>query len=349
VRNGPTLALALAAAALASCDATLPWSESPGPARLPAPTASATALFFTAREGDAAPPPQEFELASVPLRAQVYATTDATFGDAEVTPVSSDGTAVVAVTVVPPAQAGVGTWTGTVHVWLCTPDCADATVLQVALTYVVSPRVVVVLPTSLLFRQYVGGPSPADQKLTVGGDPDAGPWEIALEPDAAAEWLSVSPSAGTSTPAEVVVAVVGPPPTSSEVTRQATLVFSRAEAEARVSVARVGVTPRLHVPSEPLHFAAVQGGAPPPPQVLELTTDGGAPVAYSTIVPWQYGVQWVTAPREGVAPGPFSVSIVVTDLPVGSHAVEISIYHFQAHRIPVILEITDPLLGPSTL
>jgi hypothetical protein len=351
-----------AAAALAGCDVTLPWSGKAGPGG-GAPSGSSldvstSSLTFTATAGGLTPPSQSIQLIST---GTVYLSVTYSGPVASATVDKTTGT--VQVSVGAPTSAGTTTGAVLIHAY------ADAAGTQeiagsprsVSVTYTVSASApgsqLAVAPATMSFTAAAGaGPSPA-QTLTLSDPNGTAPWSTSVTyVGSTTGWLSVSPSSGTGLPATPSVTVSFPAATAAT-TYSATLKVTSGGVTRSVSVTATVSSPRTLAPSGTLNFAAIRDQVPlPASQSLDLTTEDGASRTYTTQVTYGTGASgWLVVPASGTAPGTLAASVSTDGLTPGHYTATLRISPANgatATTVQVAYDIAAPALtvggGPLT-
>lgn len=224
--------LALVAAAVSGCDATLPWTEaSTSDATNGSFSVSPASLTFEAPAGGPTPPPQRLD---VTLRSGGVYLAVVPAGAAATANLVIDSSTSGHIDVSVRAPTTKGTYSGTVTVTGCAdPQCTaevDGSPVVVPVTYVVTgvtgPTALTSVPVSLTFQQAAGAADPAPQTITLsqqGGGSSAwytciGTWDTPLT------WLTLTPGTGATLPATIQVAVHGAG-LAAGTTRSATLYY----------------------------------------------------------------------------------------------------------------------------
>lgn len=165
--------------------------------------ATPTALSFTQTLGSAAPAAQNVAVSgtgSQPINFTAVASTSNGVAWLSVAPLSGATPATLAVSA-DGSQLSPGTYLGTVTISAPTAAGSPQTI---GVTLTVKGPTISLTPTSLQFNSVVGGPAPAVQTVAVASSP--GPLAFSVTPVTTGNWLSVSPSSGT-TPATLSVTV----------------------------------------------------------------------------------------------------------------------------------------------
>lgn len=172
-------------------------------------------------------------------------------------------------------------------------------------------------PVSLNFTVPQGGAPPAPLSLFIR-NAGSGPllWRAQATTSSGGDWLRLSDNAG-STPASLQVTIN--PTGLAAGTYQGTITITSAEASnspVRVSVSLTVNPPRgsiLALSTQFMSFDAVQGGAPPPAQLLSLSNNGSGDLNFGVQFITSRGGGWLSvSPPEGTvsAGGPAGTVVV---------------------------------------
>jgi hypothetical protein len=209
------------------------------------------------------------------------------------------------------------------------------------------PSLVVSEP-SLLFSGTVGGTAPdsVTLEITNGGGGSVGGISASLHyPEGGATgWLSLA-LAGTSAP--TTLTVTGLLGLLEEGTQEATLVL--ASQDDRISPVTVPVqavvilgTPIIGLSSRALEFRAEVAGAPPAPETVRVTNEGGGVLSGLQVTTLYVGVPgWLSASLAGTtAPTELMVQPDPSGLSPGIHTAEVRVTGPGALNSPLSAEVT---------
>ena len=209
------------------------------------------------------------------------------------------------------------------------------------------PSIVVSEP-SLLFSGTVGGtaPDPITLEITNGGGGSVGGISASLHyPEGGATgWLSLA-LAGTSAP--TTLTVTGLLGLLEEGTHEATLVL--ASQDDRISPVTVPVQavvvldkPIIGLSSRALEFRAEAAGAPPAPQTVRVTNEGGGVLSDLQVTTLYEGVgSWLSVSLAGTtAPAELTVQPDPSGLSPGIHTAEVRVTGPGALNTPLSVEVT---------
>jgi hypothetical protein len=317
------LLAAAAPALLAGCGITLPWYSTP-PVEVTVEYAPAS-LAFAGHLGGAAPPAQTIDVRVRPdwLTWGVGMTYDTQgmvfFSNMTELP---DGWRRFELQAVDPNALGEGTFEGALQVFAFTPDDAPVpgSPWSIPVTYRVGPRPITAAPTMVTFEQVLGGAVAPPQVVSLSGPAEGGAWTSELDFYGQAPWLTVTPSSGTTIPADLqlqVSSAVG----STARYLTATLRLRRDGVTAEVLVTLDEHPPGITTSTPELFFTAVEGQAVlPPAQDVVLATDTGAESPFGA---WADGFWWLQFPQSGTAPATVPVSVSTATLSPGRYDTEL--------------------------
>ena len=208
-----------------------------------------------------------------------------------------------------------------------------------------------VTPSSLTFSAEAGGADPASQTLLVE-DPEGGAvaWTSKVSTSDGGQWLSISPSSGTTpTKPSVLVDITGL--AAGSYSGEVSII----DPEEQATVVRVGleVTAVLNVSPSSLAFSAEAGGANPADQTLLVEDSQDGAVGWTGTVFTSDGGAWLAlSPNSGTTPTKPSVSVDIEGLAAGSYTGQVSVAASGGNPtvVAVTLEVTAVLnVTPSAL
>jgi len=209
----------------------------------------------------------------------------------------------------------------------------------------------VVAPGVINVEAQAGSGVQPDESFNVSSDGDP----LTLSVGESADWLSVSPTGGT-TPQDFAVTVdvgsLSPGPYSEDVT------ITSPEASNSPQTVTVNLTvteppPTIAVDQASLAFSGVEGGGNPAPQALNISNTGGGTLDPTVST----GTGWLAVvPTSGTAPFAVSVSATVGSLTAGTYEDTVTItdpdatnnpfkvpvtFTIEANEAPVITPVND--------
>lgn len=212
----------------------------------------------------------------------------------------------------------------------------------------------------MAFTASVSGGNPASQILKIK-NAGSGTLEYTLEADA--DWVSLSPAAGTSTGQEVehTVSVDKNELDSKEENQIAAITILSSQAFNNPQQVRVNLhlskdsPPRIWVGSRELTFNAREGGTDPPTQNLKIKNEGNGILEYELSA----NPAWLSInPQTGSTQGALrqhKVRVDITGLSPGSYKGKIQVRSPKASNSPQTVEVTltigkevPPAMGLST-
>jgi PKD repeat protein/glucose/arabinose dehydrogenase len=199
------------------------------------------------------------------------------------------------------------------------------------------PPVLAVAPTSLSFSGTAGAANPAAKTLSVTNT-GGGTLNFTASDDA--PWLTVTPGTGTA-PRDLSVAVNTAGLAAG--THTATVRVESAGADGSPKLIPVTLTlatappPALSVSPGSLSFSAVQGGAAPPGQTLNVANTGSGTLSFtaSDNAPWL-----AVAPASGTAPAGLSVTANAAGLTPGTYSGSVTVTAAGATGSPATIPVT---------
>ena len=314
---------------------------------VPILSVSPTVLKFSTWEGGPNPPPQNLTIQNVgghdmPWQAEIVGDgpwlslsplTGSSAGEADTVEVSVDA-------------AGLSLGSYAAHIKVTAPPSSPQYV-AVLFDITEPPPLLSVSPKAITIVGTEGGASPPPEPF---GIRNIGTGEFSWEVLDDAEWLSVSPTTGTTSVEEDVVlagvdlAGLLPGTYEATITISGTAQNSPQEVEATLVVEPK--PPTLSVLPTVLRFSAFEGEENPPPELLKVKNTGRGDMDWqaSGDMPW-LGL----SPQEGTSAGEedqITVSIDVSGLAVGSYAARVTVNSGTAVNapavVPVLLEILEP-------
>jgi hypothetical protein len=329
------------------------------PSTAPAISVATSSLQFSGVAGRAAPASQTFgvSITNGPVTLQVVPSGPAV---ASATILSQTATSAT-VQVTPPAPGTlVSLLTGSVQVRGCVDQACTQQVSgspqAVQVSYSVTASQLAVAPTTLSFTAIAGaGPSPA-QTLNVSDPNGTAPWSASVSyVGGTSGWLAVSPPSGTDLPATPSVTVSFPATTAAG-TYSATLAVTSLGATRTVSVTVTVSSPGVLASATSLSFAAVRDQVPlPASQPLDLTTENGGSLDYTTLVTYGAGATGgLVVPGSGTAPGTLAPGVPTDGLSPGHYTATLQIAPTNgavAALVSVAYDVSAPALSvaPTTL
>jgi uncharacterized protein (TIGR03437 family) len=257
---------------------------------------------------------------------------------------------VINVSVVPTLLSS-GTYKGSIT--LTSPGVANSGFV-VPVTLQVTSGGLNLSSNSLSFSFTAGGANPAAQTVQVGSSGGLLNFTAAANSgNATTNWLSVTPTSG-STPAALsisatpgnlpvgtyngTVVVTAPNAANSPATIAVTLSVNSGTITATPAPTAAGLT-----------FTQPQGGLAPAAQTIALASTPGA-VNFTTAFSIQTGGNWLTVtPSSGTTPGTVSISANAGSLPVGTYTGQVVISAPGASGAPFTYPITLNVVTPITI
>ena len=206
--------------------------------------------------------------------------------------------------------------------------------------------------TSLNFTYAIGAPSPPPQTVTVGSSTANALLYTAVASSSPTNWLSVTPSSGSTNGSGILtVSVDGTKLTSpGTYTGNITVSSPNAASPQTITVTVVTSSGTISAPATTLTFTQAAGGSPPAAQTIAVT---GSPVALnfsvaaSTVPP---GGGWLAAtPATGTTPGSVSVSVNGASLAVGTYSGQVVITSPGANGSPISVPVVLNVINPATV
>ena len=215
------------------------------------------------------------------------------------------------------------------------------------ISYTIQPRVGFgVSPTSLSFAQLQGAGTPTPQSLALSELAGASyVWNASINYASGSGWLTLdggSITGGAGLPATISVGI-SPQPALG--TLNATIHLTGNGHTRDVPVSYTVSEPSLSPAPATLTFSAANQGATPATQDVTLSTQGSLPLNYTTSVTYGAGASgWLNAPASGSAPGPLTVGVNTTNLPLGTYTATLFVKS-AAQNVPI--SITYGVVRPS--
>lgn len=214
-----------------------------------------------------------------------------------------------------------------------------------------------VSPTSLSFQMEFHGPNPASQRVNVSNSTGSEVIHWTTRENPAVDWLSVTPTSGT-TPGSFQVVISG---STLPAGNYATQVIVDGGANVRNSPITVTVSlqvigPVLEVSPTSLSFQMDYGNPAPPAQYLEVDNSAGSQSIHWT-ARTEPAVDWLAlSPLSGNTPSTVAVSVVAERALPGTHTTNVVIdggpnTSHSPFSVPVTLVVRAPTMqvSPNTI
>ncbi len=207
--------------------------------------------------------------------------------------------------------------------------------------------VLAVSPTSLTFSATQGGSNPTNQTLSIS---NAGSGTLSWTATASVStptsgtWLSVSPSSGTA-PSTLTVSVNISGLVAGNYSGSITVTGSGASSSPQsISVSlTVAALPAISLSASSLTFSAVQGGANPANQTVNISNSGGGTLNWTATaqVTTPSGGTWLSvSPSSGTAPSTLTISVNLGTLAAGTYSGTITVAATGASNSPQTINVT---------
>ena len=198
--------------------------------------------------------------------------------------------------------------------------------VTVPVQFTVNPGTISATPATLTFSQVQGGSAPATQTISVSGTPGAINFSATAATNSGGNWLSVSPSSGT-TPGTVTVTVNGSSLTPNTYTGTVMINSPGATGSPITINVSFTVTASQTITASPatLTFSAVAGIAPPAAQTVSITSSGSG-TSFTAAATTQTGGNWLSVtPTSGVTPAQLSIAVASQSLTAGNYTGTVAI------------------------
>lgn len=303
----------------------------------PTLSANPTSLTFNYALGGAAPASQQVNITATSAASITVASSNSWL---QVTPLS--GTTPRSLTVsINTSGLAVGTLNGSLTI---TSAGATNTPLVVPVTLNVTPQTTIsVSPSQLSFSHQLGASAPAAKLVSLSGL-TGGAFTAAAS--STGNWLSVSPTAGTS-PAQLTVSVNPAGLAAGQFSGSVTVTAPGASNSPRVVSVTLTVTTDTLLTANPaqLLFSSAPGSAAPAPQQIAVAA-GGAAIPFSVALS---SASWATlGSTGGTTPRSVSVSVNPTGLAPGVYEATASITSAGAVNSPLLVPIKFTISAQPT-
>lgn len=190
-----------------------------------------------------------------------------------------------------------GTYTTTIRFGIRDTGQNLLALRDVQLSYTVTTVPISASPSSLNFSSAMGGPAPAAQTVTLGGDPV--PWTASANQS----WIGINPSSGFGGGASVSVNPAG----LGANTYNGTVTFTAPGHTATVNVSLSVAAPAMQASTDSLSFSGING-ATLASQSLNIAMNNGAALSWTATTP--PADTWLVLNRtNGTASDPLGVSV----------------------------------------
>jgi uncharacterized protein (TIGR03437 family) len=237
------------------------------------------------------------------------AAASSTSGWLSVTPTTgTTGSTTISVKADPTKVSSPGTYTGTV-----TLTAAGATNSPLVLNVTFNVSTVTVAPTTLSFTASTGGSNPPSQQVNINATGPNVPYTASASTTSGGNWLSVSPTSGTTGSAVTVSANIA---ALAAGTYNGTISVTPSGGSAIIVPVSLTVTslPTLVPTPSSLSFSSANG-AVPGNQTLGIASSTSTNINYTVTANTTTGGSWLqVSPSSGVTPGSETVSISSTVL-----------------------------------
>jgi uncharacterized protein (TIGR03437 family) len=219
-----------------------------------------------------------------------------------------------------------GTYTGTVTITSLSPFTTNGTV-SIPVTFEVKSGTISATPASLTFTQVQNGTAPAAQKISVAGTPGALAFTAAPSITGSGNWLSVSPTSGT-TPGDVNVTVNSGTLAPGTYTGKITITSTGATGSPLDVPVTLTVTAAqtVSVSTSTVNFTYVAGSTNTPAAQNVQVTSTGTGVTFTTTTTVSGGGNWLSVtPTSGTTAATLAISVNPTGLAPGNYTGTIAI------------------------
>lgn len=286
----------------------------------PALTVSPSSLSFSFQIGGATPASKTVALGSSGFPLSFTAAASTTGGGNWLSVTPANGTTPATLTAnVNPAGLSPGAYNGAITITSAQASNSPVTV-PVTFTVTAAPNLTAT-PASLSFAFQQGGTPPGSRTIAVGSSGSALTFTAAASTMNGGNWLSVTPSGGT-TPANLTVSVN--PAGLTPAVYNGTITISSAGAgnsPLTVSVTfTVTAAPTISATPGSLSFGFQIGGTPPGSQPVAVSSSGN-PLNFTAAATTTSGGNWLSvAPANGTTPSTVTVSVNPTGLAAGTYS-----------------------------
>ncbi|MDR3702421.1 MAG: hypothetical protein P4L56_22425 [Candidatus Sulfopaludibacter sp.] len=253
------------------------------------------------------------------------------------------------------ALLAAGTYTANLVITATGTNAVVNSPVTIPITFTITSGVLSLSQTSLSFSQATGGVAPAagTVQVTSSGQP-IGFTAIASGISGNVTWLSVTPSAGSTTPGSISVTVDGSKLPPGNYTGTVTVSAPNAtSATLQVNLA-VSAGTITATPSTTLTFNQVAGGTAPAAQTISVTGTPGA-LNFTVATAMTNGTGWLSAvvaggtSTGGATPATVNVSVSAGNLPVGKYNGTVTIASSGATGSPISIPVVMNVVTPQTL
>lgn len=229
-----------------------------------------------------------------------------------------------------------GTYAGSIAV---AAGAAANSPQTIAVTLRVSPSATIAAsPATLSFTQTSGGAAPAPANVALSSSGGTVNFTVTAATLSGGNWLSVTPSGGT-TPANLSVLASGGGLQPGTYIGTVTVVSAGAtNSPLNISVTLV-VGAALSSSATSLTFNFQIGGATPAAQSVALSASGGAALNFTATVALVSGTWLSVSPSAGTTPATLNISVNPAGLPAASHDGIISIAAVGAVNSPLAINV----------
>jgi uncharacterized protein (TIGR03437 family) len=252
----------------------------------------------------------------------------------------------VSVSVMPGALP-LGTYTGSLT--LTAFGTGTTVSVPVTLTVTGSPALTP-SPSNLNLTVAAGGTTTQTVKVTTSDGTTVLPYTIAAISNNGGNWLSVSPTSGT-TPGSFTVTASGANLTPSTYSGTITLTSTGSlNSQVSIPVSLVVTAPvSISVSPASLSFSGLTGGSSPAAQNITVSAANNAAVAYTVASTTQSGGNWLSATASGTTPGVISVSVNTANLTAATYTGSVTVTAPGSSNSPVNIPVTLVVSAPPTL
>ncbi len=198
-------------------------------------------------------------------------------------------------------------------------------------------------PASLAFQATAGAGSPAPQTLNIiNAASGRANWTYLFTTPGGGNWLSLSPSSGT-TPTAVTVTVntSGFAPGSYRGTIVVMPTTDLGDPRLTAVTLMVSPAPTIALSSATLSFSGVQGGANPASQTLALSNSGGGTLAWTGTAGTTSGGNWLSVtPASGTGAATLTVAVNTAGLNPGTYNGTVRVAATGATNTPQTVNVT---------
>jgi hypothetical protein len=245
-----------------------------------------------------------------------------------------------------------GTYTTTLSLGIADANKKILAFRNVQVSYTVQPLVgLAASPQSLSFNQLQGGAAPASQNLGISELSGASyAWNASIVYQSGSGWLNINgagSASGATLPSSLSISIVNASGTLG--TLSATVRVTGNGNTLDVPVSYTVSEPALTASPASLTFNALRLGPSAASQDVTLTTQGGLPVPFTTVVTYGAGASgWLNVPVSGTAPGAITASVNTNTLAPGSYTATVGINTAtQARSVSVTYVVSEPTLTRS--